>query len=186
MDELQKQIIKNNPDYSKCLECFLKITEQNYKSCEFPNEGVEFEYLMVRLFELSGLQVSYSIASANEQIDGVIHLDQIPFLVESKKCKNKIDIEPIAKLMSRLQTRPSFTMGLIISLSGITSAALEYMKYLQPRNIIIFQGTEIELAIKNSDTTNLLFRKLLEVKLKALIERSEFDYHLKAFLEDIQ
>ncbi len=184
--DLKEKISIDTPDYTSCINRFRTITAPKYSSTAFPNTGVEFEYLMIRLFELSGLQVCYPTSNKTEQIDGFVYLNQIPFMVESKKYSTKIDIEPIAKLMARMQTRPSFTMGLIISLSGVTTASLEYMKYLQPKNIIIFQGSEIEEAIKNANNANLLFRGLLEKKFQALVEKALFQYHLSAFLEDIK
>ena len=142
---------------------------------------------MIRLFELSGLNICYPISQKTEQIDGVVYLNQIPFLVESKFYKkDKIDIEPIAKLMIRMQARPSYTMGLIIAKSGVTTAALEYMKFLQPKNVIVFQGDEIDTSINSATLKNKLFHALLEKKVNALIERGVFDYHLNAFLGDIR
>lgn len=184
--DLKEQISVDAPDYKSCIKRFQAITTPDYSSTKYPNSGVEFEFLMIRLFELSNLYVCYPMPNKIEQIDGVIYLNQIPFIVESKRHSTKIDIEPIAKLMARMQARPSFTMGLIIALSGVTSAALEYMKYLQPKNMIIFQGSEIEKAIENANSTNLLFRGLLEKKLQTLVEKAIFDYHIGAFLEDIK
>ncbi len=184
--DLKEQISNDAPDYTSCINRFRTITEPKYSSTSFPNTGVEFEYLMIRLFELSNLHVCYPISNKIEQIDGFVYLNQIPFMVESKKYSSKIDIEPVAKLMARLQARPLLTMGLIITLSGVTTAALEYMKYLQPKNIIIFQGSEIEVGIKNANNVNLLFKGLLEKKFHALVEKALFHYHLSAFLEDIK
>lgn len=184
---LVDQITTEVPGYRDGKKKFQAISKPGYKSILYPNVGVEFEYLVIRLFQLSGLSVCYPLSQKDEQIDGVIYLNHLPLLVESKFYKKeKVDIEPIAKLMARMQARPSFTMGLIVSRSGVTSAALEYMKFLQPKNILIFQGDEIETAIKNATNKNKLFKGLLEKKLGALVEKAKFDYHVKAFLEDIK
>ncbi|GEM_PF-5725630 len=185
--KLSDRIISDVATFRDGKKKFKDISKDGYTSNIFPNAGVEFEYLMIRLFELSGLNICYPISEKTQQIDGVIYLNQIPFLVESKFYKtDKIDIEPIAKLMIRMQARPSYTMGLIIAKSGVTTAALEYMKFLQPKNIILFQGDEIDTAINCATQKNRLFHVLLEKKVNALIERGVFNYHLNAILEDIK
>jgi len=185
--ELKDKIISDVVNFRDGKKKYNKISKDGYSSKIYPNAGVEFEYLMIRLFELSGLNICYPIQQKTEQIDGVIYLNQIPFIVESKFYKkDKIDIEPIAKLMIRMQARPSYTMGLIIAKPGVTTAAIEYMKFLQPKNVIVFQGDEIDTAINTATVKNKLFYALLETKARALIERGIFDYHLNAFLEDIK
>ena len=117
--ELSDRIMSDVATFSDGKKKFKHISKDGYTTRIFPNVGVEFEYLMIRLFELSGLNICYPIAQQKEQIDGVIYLNHIPFLVESKFYKkDKIDIKPIAKLMIRMQARPSYTMGLIIAKSG--------------------------------------------------------------------
>jgi len=198
--DFAKKTIKDVADYNSALGKYSKITKKGYTPHYFPNTGVEFEHLMIRLFEMSGLNVCYSLINKKrvlcqycnrtkeqivEQIDGVVYLDSIPFIIESKFHEEediKNNIEPVAKLYSRLQIRPSFAMGMIITNTGFTDPAVEYMKYLQPKNILLWQGTEIPDSINACINGKSDFKKLLQWKMNNLIENGINDRHVKGLL----
>ncbi len=69
-------------------------------------------------------------------------------------------------------------MGLIVTRTGLTPAAQEYMKYLQPKNILIWQGNEIDNSIKACETGQWDFKKLIVIKMQKLIEQGIYDYHV--------
>jgi hypothetical protein len=73
--------------------------------------GKALEHLVVRAFALSGLEVEYPYdvppgGEPLEQIDGLVYLDGLAFLLECKD-KEKVDIEAIAKLRNQLTSPPS-------------------------------------------------------------------------------
>lgn len=173
---------------------YQKMQVSGYTTKAFSSVGVEFEHLVIRQFELCGLDVAYPFSNhiilnkkkvEIEQIDGVVYLNSIPFIVESKFHEtDKIDIEPIAKLYIRLLKRPSIAFGLVFTNTGLTGPAIEYMKYLHPKNIILWQGTEVELSFMESANTTLKkdMKYLLHNKLKKLIEKGDYESHVAEFI----
>ena len=139
-------------------------------------KGKAFEYLIIRAFEVEGVPVRYPYevpggSGTIEQIDGAVHLDAVSFLVESKDfSKRKTDIEPLAKLDMRLQRRPTATLGVLFSRHGLTDAALEISI---PRNLLLWQGNEIDIAIRNQK-----MRTGLLIKYRHSIEDGVRDYNL--------
>jgi hypothetical protein len=138
--------------------------------------GKAFEYLIVRAFEIENVAVRYpyEVPGNNgiiEQIDGAIHLAHTSFLIESKDfSEKKTNIEPIAKLNLRLARRPSATLGILFSRHGLTDAALEVGI---PRNLLLWQGDEIDVAIRN--------RKMYDglcIKYRRSVEDGIRDYNL--------
>ena len=140
-------------------------------------KGLAFEYLVIRAFEYEGAEVRYPyrVPGENvdilEQIDGTVYALNTAFLVESKDFRKKrTTVEPIAKLRLRLERRPPSTIGILFSRQGLTVAALEVGL---PRNILLWQGDEIAVAIRN--------QKMLEglrIKLRHAIEDGVRDYNL--------
>jgi hypothetical protein len=139
-------------------------------------KGKAFEYLVIRAFDVERVPVRYpyEVPGNNgtlEQIDGAVHLDFISFLIESKDfSKKKTNIEPVAKLDLRLQRRPSGTLGVLFSRNGLTDLALEIGI---PRNLLLWQGNEIDVAIRNPR-----MRDGLVIKYRHSIEDGVRDYNL--------
>jgi hypothetical protein len=115
-------------------------------------QGQAFEYLILRAFELEQLEVQYPFSvnlptGINEQIDGVIYSPQVAALAESKD-RGAMNIEPIAKLRSQLQRRPSSVIGVLFSRGGFTLPALALSQHMTPQTILLWHGDEIEHALK--------------------------------------
>ncbi len=83
------RIIAEINNFKEARKKLSTLSKKNYKPTYFPNSGVEFEYLIIRLFELSSMKVSYSSVrfatvpcpycnkkrkQIVEQIDGVVYL----------------------------------------------------------------------------------------------------------------
>jgi len=136
-------------------------------------KGYEFERLVIRLFELSKCQVRYPFVARNEQIDGVVYTNEAPLLIESKCETSKTDIEPIAKLLIRLQTRPTNVIGCVFSMEGFTGSALNFVERLQQKNLLLWDGADLELllaAAKRKKKNPVTMKTGFIIKYRALIE----------------
>jgi hypothetical protein len=127
--------------------------------------GKAFEYLILRAFQLEGAAVvwPYSVRDANneelEQIDGAVFVRELHGLVEAKDHAAKVDVGPVAKLRSQLLRRPAASIGLAISRSGFSDPAVALVRYMAPQTILLWQGTEIDLALKKQKMVDGLERK---------------------------
>lgn len=142
--------------------------------------GKALEYFILRAFELDGANVRYPYQvkifnESVEQIDGVIHFQHISSLVECKDEKDRVNIEPIAKLRNQLHRRPSGSIGCIFSINGYTEPALILSRFVAPQAILLWEKDSIEFALKNRNFCNSLIRKY-----QALIEEGEPNFNLKS------
>jgi hypothetical protein len=133
---------------------------------DFWPDGLAFEYLILRSFEIEGAEVAWPYITkgrnsnnAIEQTDGVIYTAGISCIVESKETRNAINYEPIAKLRSKLMRRPSSVIGSIFSIKGFTSACLQLAEYNMPQTILMWEGEEIRTAIEDGEFTRKLILK---------------------------
>ncbi|MFM8330203.1 MAG: restriction endonuclease [Candidatus Methylumidiphilus sp.] len=142
--------------------------------------GKAFEYLVLRAFQLDGLDIRWPFSvnifeTANvEQIDGVIHYVGLSCLVESKDYSDKVNIEPIAKLRNQLLRRPANTIGMIFSRSGFTKPAIMLCHFVFPQTILLWDGAEIEYALDNRKIA-----ALLQLKYRASVEEGIPDYDVR-------
>ena len=136
--------------------------------------GKALEHLSLRAFELEGAEVQwpYEVPMPTsdrtmEQIDGVLYVDGLAILVETKDVAERANIEPIAKLKSQLDRRPPQTLGLVISRSGFTFPAATLTQLISGGRIILWRGDEMRYALANT-----LMVPALKRKYRALIERA--------------
>ena len=83
-----------------------------------------------------------------EQIDGALFLDGFSFLIEAKDRAGKANVEPIAKLRNQLLRRPSSAFGVVFSREGFTEPATILARFLAPQLVLLWNGEEIELALR--------------------------------------
>lgn len=122
------------------------------------NEGIAFEFLILRFFELEGAEVRYPFTvgiqgeSVAEQIDGVVHLNdiQLSILMEFKDHSKNINIEPVAKLRNQLLRRPSNAIGAIFSTTGFTNSTILLAQFLAPQTILLWEKNNIEHCISGN------------------------------------
>jgi len=132
--------------------------------------GIAFEYLVLRAFELEGAKVQYSFpvrlsSGINEQIDGVVYVDDLSAVVESKD-RDQIDVEPIAKLRNQLPRRPSAAIGVVFSRGGFTPPARALAQFLAPQTILLWDGDEIDFAMRRHtmcDGLRFKYEKAIEM-----------------------
>lgn len=128
---------------------------QSIKGGQTPEwtDGRALEYLIVRLFEIEEATVTYPFPVASpeggvmEQLDGFVQSDGINALLEAKDYKDRINVEPIAKLRNQLARRPAGLVGCIFGRSGFTSHAITLASYMAPQAILLWTGEEIDEAV---------------------------------------
>jgi hypothetical protein len=140
------------------------------------NAGKALEHLVVRAFELSGLRVEYPYdvppgGRILEQIDGLVYLGEIPFLIECKD-KDSVDIAAIAKLQSQLLRRPPATMGAVFVSGGFTSPALILADLAVPYRILLWSSGDIELGLEGGDFHTVLRKKYEDLCMYGLTDYS--------------
>jgi len=129
------------------------------------DKGKAFEYLMVRIFELSGATVRYPYSVCEddgqqiEQIDGVIYYNHLSCILECKDQAKPVNFDPIAKLRSQLMSRGTATLGCFFSTSSFTAPTLTKMKGLSPQVILLWYPDEIELCLERRDIIDALVLK---------------------------
>lgn len=156
----------------------------------FGPSGKAFEYLIVRAFEMEGLPVEYPFEvladdltgsgskKTYEQIDGVVY-GSAPFLIESKDYASAVNIEPIAKLRFRLETRPSHAMAIVFAQASLTEAAEYFLRASKPRNVLTWYGDELKHALSLWTPVNTKpMTAALERKYHRCVELGVPDYNI--------
>ena len=117
------------------------------------DRGKALEYLVLRGFELGGARVvwPFDVSAPGlllEQIDGVVYYDGLASLIECKDYSEPVDATPIQKLRQQLARRPYPTVGCCFAKRGFTDEAMFLATLMQPQNILLWYGDEIDYALQ--------------------------------------
>jgi hypothetical protein len=140
------------------------------------DQGKAFEYFVIRAFELSGLRVEYPYdvppgGNPIEQIDGMVLLGPIPFLIECKD-RESVDVDPIAKLHHQLSRRPPLTMACVFTTGKYTAQALTHSDLCNPQQITLWSKRDIDLALGDRDFEKMLVKKFRDLYMFGLTDHS--------------
>jgi hypothetical protein len=140
--------------------------------------GKALEYLIIRAFEVEGAEVTYPYSvrvgtTIVEQIDGAVYTDALSCLVECKDYSSNIAIDPVAKLRNQLLRRPASVIGIVFSTTGFTEATEVLAQFTVPQTILLWDGSEIEYALKSQ-----FMRRGLIKKYRYCIERGLPNYNI--------
>jgi hypothetical protein len=157
-------------DQTALLELWQDIQDRNTPDWE---PGRAFEYLVLRAFQLEGAHVTYpySVRFSDEeveQIDGAIYADGLACLVECKDQQGRVNLEPVAKMRNQLMRRHASTIGVVFSREGFTSPAITLARYIFPQMILLWDGSEIDYALKHQR-----MRQSLIAKYRFCVEQSD-------------
>lgn len=127
--------------------------------------GVLLEYLLLRAFQLEGAEVTwpyrvYQSRVLLEQIDGIIYFDGVSCLVESKDVTRAVDAIAIVKLKSQLLRRPRTTIGAVFNTGTFSPTATSLMQLLPPPDVLLWEGAEIDFALRGQRLLEGMRRKL--------------------------
>jgi hypothetical protein len=136
------------------------------KAGQAPNwpPGRAFEYLVLRAFDLEKADITWPYTvdlrgEVAEQIDGAVHLGGLSFLMECKDQANPVNVEPITKLRNQLFRRTPSTMGVVFARGTFTEPARVLAQYMLPIQVLLWEGRELEFALKRQKMTNGLLAK---------------------------
>ncbi|HEX8441462.1 hypothetical protein [Archangium sp.] len=127
--------------------------------------GVLLEYLLLRAFQLEGAEVTwpyrvYRKSVLLEQIDGVLYFDGVSCLVECKDATRPVDAVAIVKLKSQLLRRPRTILGALFCSGEISESASTLMEMLPPPDVLLWEGAEIDLALRGQRLLEGMRKKL--------------------------
>ncbi|QFZ20530.1 restriction endonuclease [Saccharothrix syringae] len=112
--------------------------------------GLELERLLNQIFKLDGLGVRDSFTlnitdggQIGEQIDGLIELDNQPYLVEVKWWNKPLGVDGVSQHLVRVYSRAD-VHGLIISASGFAATSIDQCRtVLAQKTIVLAELGEI-------------------------------------------
>lgn len=181
-EEYQKNIQQH--EWADLIELWGKINAR-----ETPGwpAGKAFEYLILRAFQLEGAYVHwpYTVTvgevigseaqEAAEQIDGFVHTDDgLACLIECKDYRDeKANLESIAKLRNQLLRRSSTAIGAVFSRAGFTATSTLLARFTAPQTILLWDGDEIEIALRNH-----WFCRGLTAKYRICLAKGVPDFHI--------
>lgn len=140
------------------------------------DNGAALEYLVVRAFERCGLPVEYSYdvppaGNPAEQIDGIVYMDGLAFLIECKDKKSN-DVGVIAKVRHQLDRRPPTAFGCIFVVGSFTQPALLLTDLTPPQRILLWEHDDIESALQHRNFGAALLLKYRNLCRFGLTDRS--------------
>ncbi len=122
--------------------------------------GYDLEKLLNQLFNLFELAPQSPFRRNGEQIDGAFLLDKEHFLLEAKWQKAQCNLADLRDLDGAVGSSLDNTLGLFLSISGVTEPALSaYVEGNRPR-LICMDGADLMLVLDGRiDLGDLLCRK---------------------------
>lgn len=141
-------------------------------------DGKALEHLVVRAFELGGLEVEYPYhvppgGHPLEQIDGIIYLPHHVYLLECKDEK-ATDIEAIARLRNQLMRRPDTTLGCVFTRDRFTDPAVIVADFATPQRILLWSKGDIEGGLLSEDFAAVLQDKYRQLCKYGLTDHSPY------------
>ena len=137
------------------------------------SRGRALQKLLAEVIEKYGWSQEEGARTSHEEMDVVIHKARDYFLIESKWEKEPIESPVVRELHGKLSNRDGVE-GIIVSMSGFTSGAVEQAEsYASSRKILFFGKEDVEQIIYQRAS----FDGLLDEKYQQLTTRRKIVYH---------
>jgi hypothetical protein len=130
--------------------------------------GYDFEKWIFKLLESENLSPNPSYHHKGEQIDGFFEFENRFFLLETKWAE-PVSVADIYIFRAKIEGKLAGTLGVFISMNGYTQDTPEVLRYGKELNVILFDGTDIELAL----TDDCSFNTILKAKLRCASQYGE-------------
>lgn len=129
--------------------------------------GKRFETWLGDLFAVYALETKLNIINSGEQIDFTFWKGDLFVVGEARWLATEVDPPQVRDYFEKLRERPSFAVGLLISISGFTEAALDVLrKRSGERLVLTLDHTQIQNILKGkpefSDWLSKALRERLE------------------------
>lgn len=133
------------------------------------SRGRAFQKFIAAMLGQQGWSQLEGVRTSHEEMDVIINQGREYFLIECKWEKDAIESGVIRELIGKLTNRVD-VKGIVISMSGFTSGAIEQIeKYVTTRMIMLF-GPEDVRQMAYAETT---FTMLLDHKYKELVTHNK-------------
>lgn len=134
--------------------------------------GRALQKLLAKLLEKDGWLQEEGARTSHEEMDVVIHKAREYFLIESKWEKDPIEAGVVRELHGKLSNRIG-VQGIIVSMSGFTSGAVEQAESFASSRVILFFGKE---DVERMMYHKVSFDTLLDEKYQKLITNGKIIY----------
>jgi len=139
---------------------FLQLCAVGTAPKDTRRRGIDFQNLLRDLFAMHDLDPRGSFAQVGEQIDGSISLDGTFILIEMKWEKVPIEPKDVRDFKGKVQGKLDNTLGLIVSMSGYTDAAIEEAARGGRIVAVLMDGRDVAEVFQGLiDLTEMLRRK---------------------------
>ncbi|MGC8202041.1 restriction endonuclease [Aliiroseovarius sp. PTFE2010] len=128
--------------------------------------GYAFEKFLKKLFDAWGLDSRGGFRNSGEQIDGSFVHDQNTYLLEAKWHNEKTNANTLHAFQGKVEERPKWARGLLISYKGFSSDAFDAFT---SRQIILMDGMDIMDTLGRE----LHLDEVIRAKLRHSVERKE-------------
>jgi hypothetical protein len=149
---------------------FLKSLEKDFANISQRNpnvRGIQFQGLIAKALGNQEWNSEESVRTSYEEVDIFINRDSAYYLIECKWTRDPTSPEATSHLLAKLNRRDG-TRGILMSMSGFTSGAVESVEDAGHHKIILLFGkNDIEEIINNPAS----FDTLLEEKERQFITR---------------
>lgn len=143
---------------------------ERLKRMENPQaRGIEFEKFLKHMFSEEGLKPRGAFKLGGEQIDGSFEFNNRTFLIEAKWTSQPLSPADIYMFKGKVDGKMTGTIGVVISWSGYSKSVSDALTVGKELNVILITGNEIEAIVAGG----ISFRRLLEVKLRFLVETGD-------------
>ncbi len=131
--------------------------------------GKMFEKLIGRLFERARLRVVVGSQVASPRDADVFASGRDEFIVEAKWQRAPVDVSDIDALRDRLARTSPRVVGVLVSMSGFTSGAIELVEMNRDRPILLVQQDEVEALCEDLALRPLLRHKMWALRVHARV-----------------
>lgn len=121
--------------------------------------GLALEPLLNELFKLFDLDPRAAFKIAHEQIDGAFTFDTDDYLLEARWRKEQSDPDQVRAFEAKVSAKAHRTGGVLLSMSGFTSGAIEVLRGKGTRLLLMDGGDLMTVLDGRIDLPELLLRK---------------------------
>ena len=137
------------------------------KSCTPQERGKKFEAWLGDLFDVYELEKTISVTSPGEQIDFTFWKGDLFVVGEARWLASPFDSPQARDFFGKLLERPSFAVGLAVSISGFTSGARDYFrKHSGERLVLTLDLRQIRQVLKGNPEFTAWLSSALRTRLE--------------------
>lgn len=138
--------------------------------------GRRLEGLIERLFSLHDLQPRAAYSLSEEQIDGAFTFRTDDYLLEAKWWSTPVDPKELNHFRAKVESKAANTLGLCISVSGFTPAAIAKQSVSSP--LLLMDGSDLHAILEG----RIGLSEALERKRRHAVETGAPMYPVAAML----